>query len=147
MLHSAHAITIGLSLRVATVAFVTAVFSVFVAEYAHLRAELTEAERQLNLSESGRLATTHLGRAVAREGLEAALLASGASFLGAIIPLLIAAALPRTPWCAFVVAIVGLGVLGGALARSVNGSFLRWVVILAICGCLVAFVGVELKIT
>ena len=39
-------LTIGLALRVAAVALVTSVFTVFVAEYGQLRAELARAERQ-----------------------------------------------------------------------------------------------------
>jgi hypothetical protein len=68
-------LTAWLATRVGIVAFVSAIFTVFVAEYAQLRAELARAERELSLTVSGRLAAGALGRQVAREAVEAALVA------------------------------------------------------------------------
>jgi hypothetical protein len=72
MLHGGNRITIDLAYRIGVVSLVTAVFTVFVAEYANLRARLRRAERELNLTRSGRLATTQLGRTVAHEAAGAA---------------------------------------------------------------------------
>ena len=61
VLHGA-GLTAALALRLGAVALVSAVFTVFVAEYAQLRAGLVRAEHELNLLRSGRMATTQLGR-------------------------------------------------------------------------------------
>jgi predicted membrane protein (TIGR00267 family) len=146
MLHGKGEITLGLAYRVALVALVTAVFTVFVAEYANPRARLRRAERQLNLTRSGRLATTQLGRTVAREALEAAVAACVASFLGAICPLLVGALLPAWPWCSLLFAVAALAVLGAALAKATSGHVHYWSGALAVCGVAVAAVGTQLRI-
>jgi len=83
-------LTISLALRVAAAALISSVFTVFVAEYGQLRAELARAERELSFTHSGRLAAGHLGRQVAREAAAASAVASGASFARALVPLLLA---------------------------------------------------------
>ncbi|MDA8295424.1 MAG: hypothetical protein M0004_02340 [Actinomycetota bacterium] len=127
-------------------AFVTAIFTVFVAEYAHLRAELTRAEHELNFTTPGRLAASRLGRTVAREAVESALVASIASFAGGMLPLVVGASIPRYSWCSLLAAFAGLGMLGVALARSGGGDRLTWSVALVVCGIVVTFVGAQLKI-
>lgn len=129
--------------RVGTVAFVSAIFTVFVAEYAQLRAELARAERELSLTVSGRLAAGALGRQAARE---AALVASVASFAGAILPLLVGVALRNYSWTALAVAVVGLGALGASLATAVGGRRPRWIITMMVCGGLVAAIGTMLDI-
>ncbi len=136
----------GLALRVGAVAFVTIVFTVFVAEYAQYRSELARAEHQLNFTTSGRLATSHLGRAIVRDAMFGALLASVASFIGAVFPLAIGAAMPRTSWVALVVALAALGGLGIVLASSVGGRRFLWAVSLIIAGAAVLVIGVKLDI-
>ena len=136
----------GLATRVGMVAFVSAIFTVFVAEYGQLRAELARAEHELSLSESGRLASGALGRQVAREAIEAALVASIASFVGAIVPLLVGVALRPYSWAALVVAITALGGLGASLATAVGGRRPRWVIAMMVCGGVVAAIGTVLDI-
>ena len=136
----------SLALRVAVVSLVTTVFTVFVAEYAQLRGQLAKAEHELNITTSGRLAASSLGRVVARDATEAAALASAASFLGAVGPLAFGAAIPRYPWLAIVVAVAALGVLGAVLAAVIGGNRTRWAVILAASGVAVAAIGTQLEI-
>jgi hypothetical protein len=88
-----HGLTISLALRVAAVALISSIFTVFVAEYGQLRADLAWAERELSFTVSGRVAASNLGRQVAREAAAASAVASGASFAGAVTPLLIGGAL------------------------------------------------------
>lgn len=135
-----------LAVRVGIVAFVSAIFTVFVAEYAQLRAELARSEHELSLTVSGRLASGALGRQVVREATEAAIVASLFSFLGAIVPLLVGVALRDYSWTALVVAIAGLGGLGASLATAVGGRRPRWIIALMVCGCIVAAIGTMLDI-
>lgn len=140
-------LNLWLATRVGIVAFVTSIFTVFVAEYAELRAELVRAERELSLTQSGRLAAGSLGRQVAREGVEAALVASVSSFIGAIIPLLLGVVLRHYSWTALALAIAALGGLGASLATAVGGSRLRWIIAMMISGAIVAVIGTVLDIT
>lgn len=139
--------TVGLAARVSTAALVTAMFTVFVAEYAQLRSELSRAEHELNLTAAGRLATGRLGHTVRVEAIQATAAASGCSFFGSLIPLLIGAALPTLPWVSLVAAVSALGGLGLLLARAVAGDPLRWASVMTVGGALVAFVGVQLDLT
>lgn len=139
-------LTAGLALRVAAVALVSSVFTVFVAEYGHLRAELARAERQLSMTRSGRMAAGHLGRQVAREAAVAAAVASGASFLGALLPLLVGAVAAPYGWSALVVSVGALSALGGALATAVGGRRRRWIVAMMAMGLAVAAIGTVLDI-
>ena len=140
------ALSLSLACRVGVVAFVTGIFTVFVAEYAQLRNELARAERELNMTSSGRLATGHLGRAALREAAGAAAVASVSSFFGAAAPLLIGAGLRSHPWIALVIAVAGLGGLGAALAGMFGGRRPRWTVALMVGGVVVAIVGARLDI-
>jgi VIT1/CCC1 family predicted Fe2+/Mn2+ transporter len=147
ILHGAAQITVSLALRVGCVAFVTAVVTIFIAEYAELRSRLSRAARQLSLSGRGQLAATNLGRRVRSEAIEAGLVASLSSFAGAALPLLIAGLLPAASWAGLVVALILLGVLGAALATSVQGSRRRWTAGLIMAGAVVAAIGSQLNIT
>lgn len=145
VLHS-RGLELWLAVRVGVVAFISALFTVFVAEYAQLRAELARAERELNLTVSGRLATGVLGRQVAVEAVEAALVASGFSFLGAVTPLLVGVVARPYSWAALVVAVGALGLLGASLAVAVGGHRVRWISALVGCGIIVAAIGSVLDI-
>src|SRR5579875_2347418 len=103
IVHGAGSITTGLALKVATVALVTALFTVYISDYAHLRVDLSQAEHELNITKAGRLATSNLGRLVIRQGIASAVQAGVASFVGALIPLLIGALWPGEPWIAITV--------------------------------------------
>ncbi len=146
LIHPGSSMSLGLALRVASAAAVSGAFIFFVAHYAELRSELVHAERQLNLLSPGRFATTQLGRAVFRESLVGAMIASTCTFIGALIPLF-AAMTPHSPaWLGAAVAIAALGLLGFHLGRTVHGSPARWALGLAVAGGCVAFIGMRLKI-
>jgi VIT1/CCC1 family predicted Fe2+/Mn2+ transporter len=147
LLHDGNGLTIMFAMKVGCVALVTAIFTMFVAEYSELRARLSRATRQLNLSASGHLASTNLGRRVVLEAAEAAIIASVSSFAGATIPLAIAGTFPSAPWIGFVVAIALLGLLGAALAASFDGRLPRWIIGLTLAGVAVAAIGSRLDIT
>lgn len=139
-------LTLSLALRVGVVAFVSTVFTVFVAEYAQFRAELRRAERELNFTTSGRLATSNLGRAVVKDAVFNAVLASVASFAGAVFPLLVGALLPGATWVALVVSLTALGGLGLVLATSVGGRRSLWAGALVVAGATVMIIGMQLDI-
>jgi VIT1/CCC1 family predicted Fe2+/Mn2+ transporter len=140
-------ISFGLAARVSAVAFVTGLIMFFVAEYAQQRAELVRAEHQLNMTRSGRLAAGALGQRARAEAAAAAATSSVSSLVGALVPLLIGAALPTLHWLPLVLAVGGLGGLGAVLARAVNGKPILWALAMLICGTAAAVVGVELKLT
>ena len=140
-------LTISLALRVAAVALISSVFTVFVAEYGQLRADLARAEHELSFTRSGRMAAGHLGRQVVREAAVASAVASGASFVGALVPLLAGAVIAAYSWSALIVSIGALGILGGALATAVGGRRRHWITAMIVMGAAVAAVGVGLDIT
>jgi predicted membrane protein (TIGR00267 family) len=137
----------ALALRIPTASALSGAFVFFVAQYARMRGELVRAERQLNLTSHGRLATTRLGRTVLRETLSAMVVSVACNFLGALLPLLTGTLLPDLPWMAIAVALVALGALGIGIARAIYGNPLRWATVLVISGLLLTFIGVELHIT
>jgi predicted membrane protein (TIGR00267 family) len=136
----------GLALRIATASAVSGTFVFFTAEYSKLRGELAHAERQLNLTSHGRLAATRLGRAVLLETLSKASLASLCNFIGALFPLALGAFLPRPAWLPVAAAIVALGLLGVAIARSVRGNSFRWAAGLMAAGLLLTLIGFRLHV-
>ena len=121
-------------------------FTVSVAEYGQLRAELARAEHELSFTHSGRLAAGHLGHQVARDAVAASAVASGASFIGAFTPLLIGAAIVAYRWSALIVSVAALGALGGALATAVGGKRRRWIFAMMVMGIAVAAAGTYLDI-
>jgi len=146
LFHPGSPISLGLALRVAAAAAAVGAFIFFVAHYADLRKELVDAERQLNLLEHGRFATTRLGKAVLRESLVSAMIDSGCTFAGALIPLLASMIFPGQSWVGGAVALAALGLLGFLLGRVVYGSPLRWALGLILAGALVAGIGMKLHI-
>jgi predicted membrane protein (TIGR00267 family) len=139
-------IAMSMAMRISASAFATGAFVFFVARYSQLRAELVTAERQLNLTSHGRLASSKLGRAVLREAIAAALLSSISSFVGAMIPLLVAALVPSDGWAALVAALITLALLGAGLAKVSLGSPLYWSSTLVAGGVLLAILGAHLRI-
>jgi predicted membrane protein (TIGR00267 family) len=146
MLSSHTAMSLSLALRVGAAAAVSGAFIFMVAHYAELRGELVEAERQLNLTARGRLATSQLGRSALLEATIAALIASVCTFLGAMLPLLVGVFFPDIRWLSIVVALVALTLLGYLLARVVYGHPLRWCGVLVLGGITLAFIGMRLDI-
>lgn len=140
-------VTVGLSVRISIAALVTAGFSVFVGSYSQARGSLRRAAREVNMRDEGALASTELGQAATRHAALEAALASGSSMLGALLPLLIAAALPGPGWVAAIVAICALGVLGVGLAWTVLGNRLIWAITLVVGGAAVTAVGLWINIT
>lgn len=112
VLRSATGVSASLAVRVGCVAFVTAAFTMFIADYAERRAHLVRASRELNLTGPGRLAASQLGRQAALESTVAMAVAATASLVGASAPLLLGAVLPGPPWLVLVLAVLALGLLG-----------------------------------
>ncbi|MEB4211189.1 hypothetical protein [Mycobacterium sp. 94-17] len=139
-------LSLGLSLQVGTVALVSAVVTLFVAEYTQNRLALLRAERQLMFTRSGRLAATNLGKAVFRESAFAAAVAGAASFAGAALPLIVGTMVPRFSWIALVVSVAALGGLGVVLGTHVGGRRLVWAGALVVAGVLVTIVGVQVDL-
>lgn len=140
-----HKMPLDRGIRIALAALVSSAFVFYVAHYAQLRGELIQAERQLNLTSHGRLASTRLGRSVRIEAFVSAALSSVASFWG-LIPLLTGVVFPRLRWSPVVTSLVSLGLLGIALARVVHGSYWLWSVGLIIGGLILSLVGIRLHI-
>lgn len=136
----------GLALRVAVAGASSSGFMLFVAHYSQLRSELSEAERQLNLTSHGQLAASRLGRAVLLESGAAAVVGGIAGFCGALLPLLVGVLVPSIPWLAIAAALVVLGVLGAALAIAAHGRPVVWALVLAAAGAVLAYLGMHLKL-
>ncbi len=138
--------TISLSVRIAVGALVAGAFVFYVSSYARLRGELIHAERELNLTAHGQLASSRLGRAVVIEAFFTTILSSAADFFGALIPLLTGVLLPQSGWGAVVASLILLGILGLVLARSVHGSCWLWCIALVAGGIVLSMIGVKLRI-
>jgi len=138
--------TLNLALRVSVAAGATTIFVFFVAHYAQLRLELIRHERELNFTEHGKLAATHLGRHVFFESLHKAMLASTFSLTGALFPLLLCMLLPSPTWLGLAITIIALGGLGALLATTFYGSPLIWGLALFIGGIVLALIGMQLDL-
>ncbi len=138
--------TIQLSIRIAAGSAICGVFVFFTAEYARLRGELLDAERQLNLSDRGRLATTNLGRQVRREAVVSAFASSVSNFLGAFFPLWFGSVIPGRTLFALFPSVAALGILGALIARSIHAKLSLWVLALTLSGVLFSILGVWLHI-
>jgi predicted membrane protein (TIGR00267 family) len=143
---SSASLTVSLALRIAVGAAVSGAFIFYVAEYARLRKEIVQAEQHLSLRSRGRLAVSHLGRAVMKDAARGALISCALNFLGALCPLLPAALWPQAPWIALIVALGALALLGAGLARVVYGRPLAWAAALALAGLGLVFVGIQIHI-
>lgn len=139
-------LSLRLSARVGVVALVSAVVTLFVAEYTQNRVELLRAERQLMFTQSGRLAATSLGRAVFRDSIAAAIVAGASSFAGAALPLFMGTLLPRLSWVALVASAAALGGLGVVLGSHVGGRRTLWAISLVVAGVIVTIIGVQVDL-
>jgi len=139
-------ISMSMAMRISASAFATGAFVFLVARYSQLRAELVVAERQLNLTSHGRLASSKLGRAILREAILAAALSSVSSFVGAMIPLIVAALVPAHGWAALVAALITLALLGAGLAKVSFGSPWYWSSTLVAGGVVLSILGAQLRI-
>jgi len=137
---------LGLALRVASFALVTAVFAIFVARYVELRTGLIRASRQLNLLDRGVLAATRLGRAARRDALADAAQASPASLLRRPSPAGYRRRVSRIPVARPLVLAISmlifLGLVGGHRLGENPGLWAA----LAAAGIILAGVGAMLNI-
>ncbi|MGW0176345.1 hypothetical protein ACWDUM_21165 [Rhodococcus sp. NPDC003322] len=140
-------VTLGLALRVGAVVFVTAAFSVFVADYAERRQRLLQVGRHLHAGRRPRLAETDLGRRAIRESLRAMTVASLASLVGSSLPLMLGTLLPRSAWIVFALAVGAMTALGAILGVLLDGNVVRWALALGASGIVVSAIGIELRIT
>jgi VIT1/CCC1 family predicted Fe2+/Mn2+ transporter len=136
----------SLAIRVALGALATSGFVFFVGRYAELRGQLVHAERQLNLTTRGRLATTRLGRAVQREALGDAAISGASCFVGALLPLSLSATVPGTPLLAVTVPLVMLGFMGLLLGKALGGSPVIWALSLIVGGIGMTALGWKLDL-
>jgi VIT1/CCC1 family predicted Fe2+/Mn2+ transporter len=136
----------SLAVRVALGAMATGAFVFYVGRYADLRSRLIRAERQLNLASRGKLATTHLGRAVLGEAVRESAVSGASSFAGALVPLLLGAVTRAVPAVAVGVPIAILAAMGLVLARVVAGSPLVWAGGLVAGGIAMAALGWKLHL-
>lgn len=146
LLREHEAIDWNLAWRVATVSAVSGALTYFIAEYARQRRELVRAERHLNLTFRGQLAATRLGRAVFRDALTGMIAAGLCGFLGALLPLAIAAVLPSSGWMALLSSGIALSVLGAGVGRASRGNIIRWSLSLVGVGLFLALLGAVLHV-
>lgn len=137
-------VSVDLAVRVALAAAVSGGFIFFVAHYAVLRGQLVEAERQLNLTEHGRLVTSRLGQRALQEAAGKALMTACYSFTGALGPLMLGV---LWPILAVAAALFGLTLLGMLLAHVAHGRPINWATGLFVGGLAVATIGYFLNIT
>ncbi len=140
------AVTIDLALRISLFAASTGLFVIFVSGYVDLRAELVRAAGQLNLTGSGRLVATQLGRTILREASWEAAACAVASFIGCFVPLVVAWAFPNYGWIGILIAFAMLAGLGVMLANFAQGSKTIWAGSLAAGGVVLTLIGLWLKI-
>jgi VIT1/CCC1 family predicted Fe2+/Mn2+ transporter len=147
LVHPDQPIDMSLATRIALAAALSGGFVFFVAEYARLRAELVHAERHLNLSSAGQLATSRLGREVLLDAIGGAMVASVTGFAGAMFPLILGALFRGIFWATIAAAIAVLGLFGAVVAMIVHGRPAFWAIGLMLTGILLSIAGVFLHIT
>jgi hypothetical protein len=135
-----------LALRVGAATGLTTLFVFFVAHYAENRAELAEAERELNLGEHGRLAASQLGRRALQSAAAGAGLAASCGVVGSVGALVLCTLLPAPRGTGIAAVIALLALLGALLARSFHGPKLLWTAAIAAGGAALTWIGVQLDI-
>ena len=139
-------VTAELTVQISLFAATTGFFVIFVSGYVALRAELVRASRQLNLTGSGRLAATQLGRTIVREAGWEATAGGIASFLGCLVPLAVAWAFPNHGWVGILTAFAMLAGLGVVLANLIQGRKSVWSILLIVGGVALTMIGLWLEI-
>jgi len=137
---------LSLAARVAAATALTTLFVFFMAHYAELRAELTRAERELNLTSHGQLAASRLGSRAIRSALAGGCLAAACGMAGSFASLMLCAYLPGPRGLGILVTIGALGALGAMLAKSVRGSPLIWAAGVMFGGGMLTALGLWLNI-
>ncbi len=139
-------LSLAFACRVGAAACVTAAFTMFVAYYAEARSHLVRASRELNLTGPGRLVASNLGREILTDTAFATVITGAASFIGAVIPLLLGSLLPTPPWVTLAITIGLLGIVGWVLGAALSGHRVRWLIAMLIGGTAVAVIGAILDI-
>jgi len=139
-------VTLSLAIKVAFATSLSGACIYFFSEYSNLRHRLIHAEKELNLSLHGHLATTQLGKQVLRETFIGVLISSLFNFLGAMLPLGTAVIFPNMQWLAIAVAFLLLFLLGISIARLVYGTPIKWILALVLAGAVVSYVGYKLNV-
>ncbi|MCL4529935.1 MAG: hypothetical protein M1282_11040 [Chloroflexi bacterium] len=147
VLNASASIEAMFALRIAIASSFSGFFVFFVADYSRQRAGLIQAERHLNLTQYGRLAKGYLGRAVAKDALEAAGVSVIGSFFGALLPLLTTSLMKGPAVLAIVAAILALGVVGMFVGRAVHGTPWLWSMLLMLTGSFLTLLGIYIHIT
>jgi predicted membrane protein (TIGR00267 family) len=146
VMRSGDPVTLSLAVKVAFATSLSGACIYFFSEYSHLRHRLIHAEKELNLSHHGHLATTQLGKQVLGETFIGVIVSSVFNFLGAMLPLGAAVILPKMQWMSIVIALLLLFFLGIAIARLVYGTPVKWVLALLSAGIIVSYVGYKLNV-
>jgi VIT1/CCC1 family predicted Fe2+/Mn2+ transporter len=146
MLEHGGTITASLALRIGLAAGLPEAVVFFAAEYAGQNGDLLRMERQLNLTAHGRLAAGRLGRLALQESLAAALISSACSFVGAVVPLLLASLVPGPGFLSIAVAVTCLGLLGYGIGHALGACKACWASVLAGAGLVLALLGSQLKV-
>jgi predicted membrane protein (TIGR00267 family) len=146
MLHSSESISTGLAIRIALAAGLPTVVVLFAAEYARQRQTLQRMAHQLNMTRRNHLAEGKLGRQAWRESGFAALASGLCSFVGALMPLLLASALPGPGWPAVAVSLACLGGLGAGIGYATASCKNCWAWVLVIAGGALAWLGDVLQV-
>jgi VIT1/CCC1 family predicted Fe2+/Mn2+ transporter len=136
----------GLAVRVGLAAGFPEAVVFFAAEYSRQQGMLLRMERQLNLTERGRLASSRLGRQALEESLGAALVSALCAFGGATTPLLVAGLLPGPGWLTIAIAVLCLALLGAGIAHALSGCRICWSLGLALAGVAMAILGACLRV-
>lgn len=146
MLEPSHSLTAGLALRIGMAAGFPEAVVFFAAEYARQRGQLLRMERQLNLTERGRLVSSRLGRQALGEASGAAILSGVCAFAGASIPLVFASVLPGPGWLTIVIAVGCLGLLGAGIGHTTQSCKPCWSLALGVAGGVLATLGYFLHV-
>jgi predicted membrane protein (TIGR00267 family) len=133
------------ALRVSVAAGLSALFTVFVSDYARLRGELSHSARELNLASVRPLLGSRLSAKVRAQAVIAAVTTTACSFLGSMIPLASAAAW-QVAWAAFPAAAIALVLIGFILGHLVGGRSLVWAFLLLLGGAAIALAGIWLNV-
>lgn len=146
LINSDGQISFGFAVQISLVSLITGLFVYFISQYTELRRELLHLENELNLTESGHLAMTNLGKQIIIESVILTIIGSIAAFIGSLVPVVIAIFVQGNKWAPILVAVVILAILGLFLAKLVHGSKIRWILSLIISGLIVSYIGIQLNI-
>ena len=146
ILRPGHLPSLGLAVKIGLAAGCPETLVFFAAEYARQRSELLRIELQLNLTRSGRLASSRLGRLALRDAFGAALLSGTCAFAGAGIPLVIAAMVPGVTWEAIAIALACMALFGAGIGWATRSCKTCWAVAFTLSGAAVAVLGAWLQV-